>query len=242
MRYLILSLLLIVALTAAQTCSWGSFDDSRINYPGGTLTGSAHTTLAGIIEANSGVLEDPTSLLTENYLNGVDVFYTSLLSNSTGALSSAEQTALYDWISGGGTLIVTGDIFPLNAYESFTSNYGVTNYTSISGSGDGYPVASHPITDGVTSYFFMTECTFTYGSDALLLGDNGSGSDFMIVMEEGTGFTEGGRILVLGDHNMLTNNYIASSDNTVLTNNIAAWAATTTALDRNTWGSIKATF
>ncbi|MBD3369592.1 hypothetical protein GF402_04425 [Candidatus Fermentibacteria bacterium] len=137
---------------------------------------------------------------------------------------------------------MTGDIFPLNAYESFTSNYGVTNYTSISGSGDGYPVASHPITDGVTSYFFMTECTFTYGSDALLLGDNGSGSDFMIVMEEGTGFTEGGRILVLGDHNILTNTYIGSSDNTVLANNIAAWAASTTALDSNTWGSIKAAF
>ncbi|MBD3369593.1 hypothetical protein GF402_04430 [Candidatus Fermentibacteria bacterium] len=65
MRYLILSLLLIVAMSVAQTCYWGSFDDSRINYSGGTLTGSAHTTLAGIIEANSGVLADPTSLLTE---------------------------------------------------------------------------------------------------------------------------------------------------------------------------------
>ena len=137
---------------------------------------------------------------------------------------------------------MTGDIFPLPAYESFTAFYGVTNYTALTNNSIGYPVATHPITSGVTSYDYNTECTFTYGSDAMLLGDNGMGSDFMIVMEPGTGFTAGGRILVIGDHNMFTNTSINSADNTLLANNIAAWACLGTALERNTWGSIKTAF
>ncbi len=241
MKYFLI-LLLIPVLAMAQPCNWGSFDATRINYSSGPLTGGAHTALVGIIVANGGTVISPTPVLDATYLGGVNVFYTSLLSTSTGALSGAEQTALQNWITGGGTLIVTGDIFPLAAYESFTAFYGVTNYTAISGSGNGYPVASHPITAGITSYYFMTECTFTYGTDAMLLGDNGAGSDFMIVMEPGTGFTAGGRILVIGDHNMFTNNYIGTADNTPLANNIAAWANSGTALDRTTWGSIKTAF
>ena len=237
-----LLLLLVPVLAMAQPCNWGSFDASRVNYSSGTLTGSAHTVLVGIIETNGGTIVSPTPVLDATYLNGVNVFYTSLLSSSTGVLSGAEQTALQNWITGGGTLIVTGDIFPLPAYESFTSFYGVTNYTSLSNNSIGYPVAAHAITAGITSYDYNTECTFTYGSDAILLGTNGMGSDFMIVMEEGTGFTAGGRILVIGDHNMFTNTSIGNADNTPLANNIAAWASSVTALDRTTWGSIKTAF
>ncbi len=243
MKYSLFTVLLLIPVLAiAQPCNWGSFDATRINYSAGQLTGSAHTTLVGIIGANGGTVVSPTPLLDAAYLGGVDVFYTSLLHNPNGILSGAEQTALQNWITGGGTLIVTGDIFPLPAYESFTSFYGVTNYISLSHNGTGYPVATHPITTGVTSYYFMTECTFTYGSDAMLLGNNGLGNDFMIVMEPGTGFTAGGRILVIGDHNMFTNSYIGNADNTLLANNIAAWACLGTALERNTWGSIKTAF
>ncbi|OPL19867.1 MAG: hypothetical protein AVO35_02525 [Candidatus Aegiribacteria sp. MLS_C] len=235
-------LLITVTFAVGQDCVWGSFDATRINYAEGTLDGSAHTVLVGIIQANGGTIASSTSTLNETYLGGVDVFYTSLLNTSTGTLSPAEQTALQSWIASGGVLIVTGDIFPLAAYESFTSFYGVTGYTAISGSGIGYPVGSHPLTAGVSSYYFMTECTFSYGSDALLIGNNGSGSDFLIVMEEGTGFTAGGRILVLGDHNMFTNSYINSEDNAVLAANIALWTSSTTSLDHDTWGGIKAVF
>lgn len=41
---------------AQNSCNWGSFDASRINYSAGPLTGSAHTQLVGIINANSGTV------------------------------------------------------------------------------------------------------------------------------------------------------------------------------------------
>jgi hypothetical protein len=242
MRHLLVFTALAAGFAAGQPCNWGSFDATRINYSSGPLTGSAHTQLVTIIEANGGTVVAPTPIIDDTYMSGVGVFYTSLLSQSTGALSAAEQTSLQNWIASGGTLIVTGDIFPLAAYETFTQYYGVTGYTALSHVGTGYPVTTHPITTGVTSYNFNTECTFTYGPDALLLGDNGLGSDFMIVMEPGTGFTAGGRILVIGDHNMFTNSNIGSADNTLLATNIAIWAASGTPLERSTWGSIKTAF
>lgn len=222
---ILLTCLSVLATSASGAVVWGSFDASRINYAAGPLTGTAHTTLRGIIEANGGAIGTATNELTSDYLSKVNVFYTSLLSTSTGVLSTNEQKALQTWIGGGGTLIVTADIFPLPAYESFTSYYGVTGYTALSHSGDGKPVAQHMITNGVKTYHYVTESTFNYGGDAKLLGDNGLGNDFMIVMEPETGFNAGGRILVLGDHNMFTNSYINQMDNVLLAGNIAAWAA-----------------
>lgn len=236
-------LLLLPAAVSAQQCVWGSFDASRINYSAGPLTGSAHSTLRTIIMANGGTIGPATPVLDAAYLSQVDVFYTSLLSTSTGVLSAAEQTALHNWIAGGGTLIVTADIFPLPAYESFTAFYGVTGYTALSNNTTGNVVAAHPITQGVTTYRYVTESTYSYGPDALLLGDNGLGRDFMVVLEPGTGFPAGGRILVFGDHNMFTNSYINNNDNVTLANNFALWAcAGPTAVESSTWGQVKASF
>jgi hypothetical protein len=133
--------LLLPTLALAQNCIWGSFDASRINYSAGPLTGSAHTQLRDIIVANGGTVGAATPLLTAAYLADMDVFYTSLLSTNTGVLSAAEQTALQNWIAGGGTLIVTADIFPLPAYESFTAFYGVTQYRDLRNSQTGHVVA-----------------------------------------------------------------------------------------------------
>ena len=134
----------------------------------------------------------PTPTLTDAYLSSVDVFYTSLLDQFSGALSGAEQTSLQNWIGNGGTLIVTADIFPLAAYESFTSHYGVTGYTPLYHAGVGSPTAAHMLTQGVAHYYYMTESTyFSTGGDALILGDNGFGNTFMAVLEPGTGFAAG---------------------------------------------------
>lgn len=229
-KRLLFSLLAVVCVAACSapasaSVTWGSFDGSRINYVGGALTGPVHSSLRGIITANDGVIGAATGTLTPGYLSGVDVFYTSLLSTGTGALSAGEQAALQDWVAAGGTLIVTADIFPLAAYESFTSAYGVTGYTNLSGAGVGSPVAAHEITENVTSYSYNTQSTFTYGADALLLGDDGFGHAFMAVLEPGTGFTAGGRILVFGDHNLFADSHIGEADNAVLAANMAAWAA-----------------
>lgn len=219
------TLALAASVSAQQPCVWGSFNESRINYSGGTLNGSAHTTLQGIIASNGGTIAAATPTLTAAYLNTVDIFYTSLLNTSTGTLSAGEQTALQGWVAGGGTLIVTADIFPLAAYESFTQVYGVTNYTAIGSASTGNVVGSHMITAGVTNYAYNTNSRFTFGANGMLLGnDGGAGNNFMAVFEPATGFNVGGRILVLGDHNMFTNSSIGSSQNTLLANNIANWA------------------
>jgi hypothetical protein len=213
------------ALSLAAPAVWGSFDSSRINYSGGPLTGSEHSLLRSIITANQGAIAAPTPTLTTAYLSGINVFYTSLLSTSTGTISASEQSALHAWVAAGGTLVVTADIFPLPAYESFTAFYGVTGYTELYDDATGYTVASHPITAGVTSFHYVTESTFSYGPDALLLGNNGYGNPFMLVLEPATGFAAGGRILVTGDHNLFTNSHIGDADNTRLANNFAAWGS-----------------
>lgn len=237
------ALLLVLPALAAADCRWGSFDATRINYAGGPLTGSEHSTLRTIITTNGGTVVPSTPALTAAYLGGVEVFYTSLLSTATGTLSAAEQAALQAWINAGGTLIVTGDIFPLPAYESFTAVYGVTGYTSISGVGNGTPTNAHPIIAGVTSFFYNTNCTFNYGGDALRIGLDSGGRTFMVVLEPGTGFPHAGRVLVTGDHNMFTNSFIASADNTRLANNIAQWACHgATAVEPATWGQVKSVF
>jgi hypothetical protein len=209
---------------AAVACNWGGFDSSRINYSSGTLDGSAHGSLRSFILDEGGSIAPSTSTLTPSYLDTVDVFYTSLLDTNTGELSFAEQTALQNWIAGGGTLIVTADIFPLPAYETFTSAYGVTGYTAIGDVGHGAVVSAHPLTTDVSSFWYSTNSTFAYGSDAQLLGVDNTGNDFLVVLEPGTGFNANGRIVVFGDHNMFTENDIEQSGNPVLAGNLSRWA------------------
>lgn len=245
--WIAIALALCIALptvAAAQTgCRWGSFDATRINYPDGPLTGAAHTTLSTIITANGGTIAPATPALTAAYLGSVNVFYTSLLSTTTGTLSAAEQAALQAWINAGGTLIVTADIFPLPAYESFTQVYGVTGYTAISGSGNGTTVNAHPIIAGVSSFNYTTNSTFSYGGDALRIGVDFANNTFMVVLEPATGFPHAGRVLVTGDHNMFTNSFIGNADNTRLANNIAQWACHgATAVEPATWGQVKSVF
>jgi len=65
----------------------------------------------------------------------------------------------------------------------------------------------------------------------------------MVVLEAATGFPYAGRILVTGDHNMFTDSYIGSADNTQLANNIAVWACGgPVAVEPATWGQVKSTF
>jgi len=131
------------------------------------------------------------------------------------------------WVNGGGTLIVTADIFPLAAYESFTSPFGITGYTAVSSSGLGTVVPAHPITDGVTHFEYLTDSAYLdFNAEGLLLGVNLLGDRYMTVFEPSTGFTSGGRILVFGDHNMFADSYIGQADNTRLAENTIDWAAT----------------
>ncbi len=222
----------LACLTVAGTASaavWGSFDLTRINYDEGCLTCSANSQLAGLIEANGDTLAASTNNLSAFYLDGVDVFYTSMLSGATGSLSMGEQANLAEWIEGGGTLIVTAEFIPKfmvgPAYETFTASYGVTNYAVGNGSGSAAPIAVHPIVAGVNTYAWNLEASFDVGPDALVLGNGAMGVPFIAVLEPDTDFCEGGRILVFGDHNTFNDGLIETEDNTLLADNMIDWAA-----------------
>lgn len=224
---------------AAHAATWGSFIATRMAYATGPLTAESHDELRIMIADRGDVVGDPTGQLTAEYLDGVDVFYTAMLSDGTGptaglpgTLSAAEQTALQDWVAAGGTLIVTADGNGLGGpfaevYDSWTADYDVTAYDWIFDNGSGMPTGiEHPITSGVGSYFMDNPTTFSHGVDGVPLG-TGLMADqpFLVVFEPATGFVAGGRMLMVADHNAFTDLYIEELDNRVLAANIVAWAA-----------------
>ncbi|MEX1366357.1 MAG: myxococcus cysteine-rich repeat containing protein [Nannocystaceae bacterium] len=232
--------MLAVALpsAAAHAATWGSFDASRMAYATGPLTGTVHAQLRGLIEANGDEVGPATGLLTPEYLETVDVFYTAMLSDGTGpsagslgTLSLDERAALEGFVAAGGTLVVTADSngfdgpYPI-VYDSWLSDYGVGDFAFVFSFATGMPVVAHPLTDGVGSISADGYVTFSYpGEGEILANIDGGIEPLMVVFEPATGFAEGGRIVVLGDHNALTDNYIGDADNLVLGDNLVQWAA-----------------
>ncbi|MCA9288404.1 MAG: hypothetical protein KDA05_07460, partial [Phycisphaerales bacterium] len=222
---LLASLLPALWGSAAWAQVWGCFDSTRVNYAGGVLNGgSSHTMLAGIVTGSGATLATPTPTLTPAYLSGIDVFYTSLLTNNNTPLSAAEQTALQNWLAAGGTLIVTADVFNLPGYESFTSFAGVSGYATANTTSPATVAAAHPITAGISTAAYTTDATFTVPATALRIMSNGSGGPFACALDGSTGYAGPGRIAVFGDHNMFSNNFIAQADNTALATNLVQWA------------------
>lgn len=235
---LLLSLSLALAPATVAAATWGSFTAGRIAYATGPLGGNVHSELRGYITDHGDSLADPTNELTSEYLLGVDVFYTAMLSDGTGptagalgTLSLPEQAALLEFVAGGGTLIVTPDSngfdgpFPI-VYDSWTADYGVTEYAFVFGPGIGQPVVDHPITDNLNSYSLDGTTTFTYPTSGQILGTAIAGNDpFLVVFEPASGFDVGGRMLVVADHNALTDGLLDDLGNQQLARNIVAWAA-----------------
>ena len=234
---LLLGLPLVLLATDAAAASWGSFDQTRMAYQTGTLDGDAHDELRMVIAANGDTVAATTALLTSDYLDTVDVFYTGMLSDGTGptagnlgTLSLAEQGALQDWIAAGGTLVITPDSngfagpFDL-VYDSWLSDYGFSDFAFVTGPGTGTPIIVHPITEGITE--LRVEGTVSYDSvgDDQALAITADSAPFITVLEPDTGFDVGGRILVVADHNTLTDAFIDMQDNRVLAENIVTWAA-----------------
>lgn len=234
-----LGLLLALATpaTVAQAASWGSFDTSRMAYQTGTLYGTNHSELRGLIEDNGDELADATDELTPEYLAGVDIFYTAMLSDGTGptagalgTLSEDEATALAGFIADGGTLVIHPDSNGFEGpfegvYDSWLSGWGVANFVYSLGFNTGSPVTAHPIMDGITAVQLDGTVNFTYPSEGeILAAGEGLEDVFIVVFEPSTGFAEGGRILVVSDHNAFTSTYINDLDNLALAQNIIEWA------------------
>lgn len=221
----------------AHAASWGSFDATRIAYATGALEGDAHDGLREAIADHGDVVAPSTDTLSAEYLAGVDVFYTAMLSDGTGptagdpgTLSGAELAALQAWLDDGGTLVLTVDANGLDGpwdtvYDTWTSPFGVEQLAWSFGPDLGMPSGAHPITHGVAQYGFDGVATFAVPAEADVIG-TGLGTDpFLAVFEPASGYVDGGRILVVGDHNALTDGFLGDEDNALLAANLVVWAA-----------------
>ncbi len=239
-RRFALALLLIpptLVPAAASAATWGSFTAGRIAYATGPLEGTVHAELRATITDHGDTLASATPELTNEYLAGIDVFYTAMLRDGTGpsagalgTLSLDEQAALRDWVAAGGTLIITPDSngfdgpFPL-VYDSWLLDYGVTEFAFVFGPSVGMPAVVHPITEGLGAFALDGTVTFTHGAEGQPLAVTSDSETLMVAFEPGSGFAEGGRMLVLADHNALTDGGLANAGNQLLAQNIVAWAA-----------------
>lgn len=110
-----------------QAITIGSFDSTRVLEKRVLTDGSDRDVLRNTIASSGHTIGANTSSLTNSYLAGVDVFYTSTLGfNNVGKLSSSEQSALIDWVGGGGILLSTGEVpFFKESYQSFLNPFGI---------------------------------------------------------------------------------------------------------------------
>ena len=229
LRHLAFACVLTAALPSSvlsqSTCVWGSFDSSRINYSTGTLTGGGHGELRKLIAANGGTLAATTSSLTATYLKSINVFYTSLLKTSTGALSSAEQTELQKWVKAGGTLIVTGDYINTTQSDTFTSWLGI-KFATPAYTGTGSPTsASACLTRGINQFYVAAGATFNVPTGVnLLIAENSTNKRPMMAEATIVVIRGVGRVLIFGDHNMFTDSYITRNDNRRMAESMCRWA------------------
>lgn len=119
----------IAALSgAASAVVVGSFDSTRVLERRVLNDGADRDVLRAAIAGGGHVIAPTTGTLSASYLNGLDVFYTSVLGfgSSSSVLSAGEQTALFDWVTAGGILLSTGETpFFRAAYESVLNPFGI---------------------------------------------------------------------------------------------------------------------
>ena len=103
---------------------------------------------------------------------------------------------------------------------------------------------SAPLTAGVSSISYITNSTFTYPANALLLAQDAGGNPLAVVMSPATGYHGGGRVLVIGDHNAFTDSNIGGGDNMQFATNFANWACYIgpSAVEPTTWGTLKSRY
>jgi len=209
--------LLGVSLNTYAVPIWGSLDNTRMSRELQSDFSGFSSTIA-----SSGSTITSSNLLTSSYLSSVDVFFYGWAGTAAGILSTGEQSVLQNFVLGGGTLIATADIFNIDAINSTTSMFGMTHTPVSNGGTYTAPVAPHAITQGISQIYYNTESTFTMPGNAQALFNNPDGNVFMAVMDQTTGFNDG-RLLVMGDHNILAD-YAQNADNALLYQNIVSWA------------------
>ncbi|WP_425039289.1 PEP-CTERM sorting domain-containing protein [Primorskyibacter sp. S187A] len=151
---------LLVALAASTmlatplaAATIGSFDDSR-TVGNWYLTGAKYDSLSATIEGSGSTIAEATSVITSEYLDGVDAFYTGSIDSDArtdGHSTDAELLALQSWVSAGGLLVIGGENakFTDNA-NSWMNAFGLT-LTAGKHSEGTFSNSSHALMDGVTA-------------------------------------------------------------------------------------------
>lgn len=200
-------------LAAAQVI--GGFDTSR----GGIFSvasGSENAVLrANILAEYPAAQFTETTLLNANYLSGVDVLIVgsaNTQSSGIAPLSAAEQSALSQYVQGGGAAVILtdNDAVPglVLANESLASVFGLATTGTLSGTQPASVVVSgHPITNGPHGSTTVYNTVFpgwysTLGTSTVLARlDNAPGMAATCVwFGPGDFLQSSGSVLFLSDH------------------------------------------
>ena len=197
---------LLLSAGTAEASNVGGFTqaDARSFLSYSIIDGSFYSNLRSQTLNAGHTLSGLTGSFTSSYLNSIDVFFTGIVETDSNdiSLSTAEQTALTDWVSGGGTLFVAGenDNFDanVNQYLSlFDLNLGTTSSSGGTWAGIADPLLSG-ISGGSNVGFASGGAPLT-GSGMTVLASDGNGAT---VVSKAFGL---GRIVATGDGNMFEN-------------------------------------
>lgn len=211
--HVVTSLMKAAALGVAALSAAGGAANAAVI---GSFIGlEANTQLVGKLtdQGHTLALKTDYSPLSAGYLAGLDVFITGLIPTDATA---AELTALTDWISGGGTAIITGE------HGSFTSRYntwlnplGVTlagvswnyNTPAVFNTDPSDPY----LANGVSGSLFPVNNRGYYtgmpaGANVIAAGTDGT--DFALKFTLGTGV-----VIAVADTYFMTNDAIGGASN-----------------------------
>jgi subtilisin family serine protease/archaellum component FlaF (FlaF/FlaG flagellin family) len=156
-------------------------------------------------------------VITADVLAGYDVFVIPQAWNSS---SSAEVSAIQDFVLDGGGLLVIGDDYP-SIYTSLTSFAGITWNAYYAWSGYTSDITPHDVTEGVSTAYFgapMSELSVTSPARGLIRDSNGYEDIMLAVAEVGAG-----RVIGIADEDAVNDLAIGSANNFRLANNMIDW-------------------
>ncbi|GMV36563.1 MAG: hypothetical protein AMXMBFR61_10710 [Fimbriimonadales bacterium] len=222
-RAIIFALLGCLAQSASAV-NVGIFDNSRLLGTSWNIATAGQLSQFRAEWESRGAVWQQTSALTPTFLEGVQVFVTSKISTQT--LGSAEKTALVNWVQAGGTLVVTAECNCYNnqtAYNSMLALFGFVLSGTIP-EAYGSVVASHPITQGLSSPYIGQNGYLVLPDGAQRLIVDQMGNDCAAVLE-GSPIVGLGRVFVIGDCDMFIDFFLTLEEQNVkLVRNLANWA------------------
>jgi len=159
-----------------------------------------------------------TGPINASIIAGYDVF---VLMDPELDFSSSEITGIQQWVDGGGALLIVPDGGYPASIDSLMMPYGVRMTGWAGGFGSTSDIVKHPITEGVNSIFVNAVREIQVASPSVSLAWT---TDY--VRMAFLSATEGPRVVVASDSNIMDNSGLGMDDNTQLMLNIFAWLST----------------